>query len=63
MSKNSKEEEAVQLPGTPVCNSCHYLMVQTRNTFRKAQVGGKEAAMLVWVSGRQSGFNLLFPII
>ncbi|XP_065800864.1 proteoglycan 3-like [Muntiacus reevesi] len=37
MSTNSKEEEAVQLPGTPGCNSCHYLMVQTRNTFRKAQ--------------------------
>ena len=31
--------------------------------FEKALVSGKEAAVLVWVWGRQSGFNLLFRII
>ena len=58
-----KEEETVQLPGTPGCKSCRYLMVQTPNIFRKALVSGKEAAVLVWVWGGQSGFNLLFRII
>ena len=58
-----KEEETVQLLGTPGCKSCRYLMVQTPNIFRKALVSGKEAAVLVWVWGRQSGFNLLFHII
>ena len=54
-----REEETVRLLGTPACKSCHYLMVQTPNIFRKAQVSGTEAAVLVWVWGRQSGFNLL----
>lgn len=58
-----KEEETVQLLGTPGCKSCRHLMVQTPNIFRKALVSGKEAAVLVWVWGRQSGFNLLFRII
>ncbi|XP_010831925.1 PREDICTED: proteoglycan 3-like [Bison bison bison] len=31
-----KEEETVQLLGTPGCKSCRYLMVQTPNIFRKA---------------------------
>ena len=56
-----KEEETVQLPGTPGCKSCHYLMVQILNILRKAQVSGKEAAVLVRVWGRQSGLPPSVP--
>lgn len=35
-----KEEETVQLPGSPECKSCRYMMVRTPKRFKKAQVCG-----------------------
>lgn len=40
-----KEEETVQLPGSPEGKIRHYLMLQTPRTFANAQVYGSEAAM------------------
>ena len=52
-----REEETVQLPGSPECKSCHYRMVRTPRRFCHAQVSGSEAAPKEF--GDQSGFSLL----
>ena len=35
-----REEETVQLPGSPECKSCRYRIVRTPKRFKKAQVYG-----------------------
>ena len=58
-----KEEETVQLPGSPECKTCRYRLVGTPRRFKKAQVYGSEAATgdLGWRDG--IGFNVLFLVL
>ena len=58
-----KEEETVQLPGSPECKTCRYTLVRTPKKFKKAQVYGSEAAMRDQGWRDRVGFNVLFLII
>ena len=58
-----KEEDTIQLPGSPGCKTCSLLLVQTPKKFRKAQVNGREATMGDQVEETRVEKNLLFPII
>lgn len=40
-----KEEDTVQLPGSPGCKTCRFLVVRTPRKFWNAQVNGREATM------------------
>uniref|UniRef100_A0A3Q2I422 C-type lectin domain-containing protein n=1 Tax=Equus caballus TaxID=9796 RepID=A0A3Q2I422_HORSE len=37
-----REEETIQLSGHPGCKTCHYFLVRTPRTFRKAEVSGRK---------------------
>ena len=58
-----KEEETVQLPGSPECKTCRYTLVRTPKKFKKAQVYGSEAATRDQGWRDRVGFNVLFLII
>ena len=58
-----KEEETVQLPGSPECKTCRYTLVRTPKKFKKAQVYGSEAAMRDQGWRDRVGFNVLFLLI
>ena len=40
-----REEETIQLSGHPGCKTCHYFLVRTPRTFRKAEVSGRKATV------------------
>ena len=58
-----KEEETVQLPGSPECKTCRYTLVRTPKKFKKAQVYGSEAATRDQGWRDRVGFNVLFLLI
>ena len=58
-----KEEETVQLPGSPECKTCRYTLVRTPKKFKKAQVYGSEAATRDQGWRDRVGFNVPFLLI
>lgn len=57
-----REEDTVQVLGSPGCTTCRYLLVRTPRTFSGAQVSGREATVERGPGEEESGFNLLFPV-
>ena len=58
-----KEEETVQLSGSPECKTCRYTLVRTPKKFKKAQVYGSEAATRDQGWRDRVGFNVPFLLI